>query len=67
MCNNYATREPAAEVARTFQVDLPDIAPFNLSEDIYPRHPGMVAPATTLVGFGTRPEAIKLFPVVAAL
>jgi putative SOS response-associated peptidase YedK len=42
MCNNYRNRSPAAEVARTFQVDLPNIASFNVAEEIYPGYPGMI-------------------------
>jgi len=42
MCNNYKMRKAAAEVARIFQVELPNIAPFNAAEDIYPGYPGMV-------------------------
>jgi hypothetical protein len=39
MCNNYRNRSPAAEVARTFQVDLPNIAAFNVPEEVYPGYP----------------------------
>ena len=42
MCNNYANRKSAAEVARMFQVELPNIASFNAADDIYPGYPGMV-------------------------
>lgn len=42
MCNNYKMRKSAAEVARTFQVELPNIASFNAADDIFPGYPGMV-------------------------
>lgn len=46
MCNNYKMRKAAAEVARLFQVELPNIASFNAAEDIYPGYPGMVVRPT---------------------
>jgi putative SOS response-associated peptidase YedK len=42
MCNLYANRTSAAEVARMFEVDLPGIASFNVAEEVYPGYPGMV-------------------------
>lgn len=42
MCNLYATRSSAAEVARNFSVDAGSVAPFNAAEEVYPGYPGMV-------------------------
>jgi putative SOS response-associated peptidase YedK len=46
MCNNYKARKSVAEVARMFQVEIPNIVPFNAAEDIYPGYPGMVVRET---------------------
>jgi len=42
MCNLYTERLSAAEIAAHFGVDVPDIASFNVSEEVYPGYPGMV-------------------------
>jgi putative SOS response-associated peptidase YedK len=42
MCNAYANRKSAAEVAAIFGVDPPDIASFNVQEEVWPGWPGMV-------------------------
>src|SRR6516164_3126215 len=42
MCNLYTNRSSAAEVARIFGVELPNIAAFNVGEEVYPGYPGMV-------------------------
>ena len=42
MCNNYANRKSAAEVARLFDVEPSRIGAFNAAEEIYPGYPGMV-------------------------
>lgn len=42
MCNLYTNRKMAAEVASYFQIDLPNIASFNVAEEVYPGYPGMV-------------------------
>lgn len=41
MCNLYAVRKSAAEVAAHFRVTLP-AAQFNAPEEVYPGYPGMV-------------------------
>lgn len=42
MCNAYATRTSAAEVARVFNVDLLDMVATNAPEEAYPGTPGLV-------------------------
>lgn len=42
MCNQYANRTAAAEVARLFDVPAAGVASFNATEDIFPGYPGMV-------------------------
>lgn len=42
MCNAYANRKSAAEVASHFRVEPSDIASFNAAADVYPGYPGMV-------------------------
>lgn len=42
MCNLYTVRKSAAEVAAHFGVDVPDIGPFNVPDEVYPGYPGMV-------------------------
>lgn len=42
MCNLYASRRSAAEVAQHFHVEPGNVAPFNSAEEVYPGYPGMV-------------------------
>lgn len=67
MCNNYAARKSAAEVAAHFGVKPPNIASFNAAEDIYPGYSGMVVRSEESVrrleamtwGFPHRPRDMK--------
>jgi len=42
MCNLYTERLGAAEIAKHFGVEVPDIASYNVPAEVYPGYPGAV-------------------------